>query len=126
MKSGTVFRIGAVVALVFGLAFVLFPEQLMELYDVTLSGPTSYLGRLFGASLLGYAVITWMAKDQSESEAGRAISLGVTIADGVGFVLALLGQLGGHFNALGWTTVAVYLLLALGFGYVYFAKPAAS
>lgn len=98
----------------------------MDLYGVTLSGPTSYLGRLFGASLLGYAILMWMAKDQAGSEAGRAITLGATIGDAIGFVLALLGQLGGHFNALGWSTVAVYLLLALGFGYVYFAKPAST
>jgi hypothetical protein len=30
---------------------------------------------------------------------------------------------GGVENQLGWSTVAIYLLLAVGFGYFRFAKP---
>jgi hypothetical protein len=52
--------------------------------------------------------------------------LALFIADGVGFVLALVGQLGNVVNALGWLTVAIYLLLALGFGYFQFVKPTSS
>jgi len=44
-------------------------------------------------------------------------------SDGVAFVLALMAQLKGVVNSLGWSTVAIYLLLALGFAYFHFAKP---
>jgi hypothetical protein len=41
-----------------------------------------------------------------------------------GFVIALIAQIGGAVNALGWLTVAIYLLLAIAFGYfVFTAKP---
>lgn len=42
--------------------------------------------------------------------------------DMVGFIFALLGQLNGvgGVNALGWSTVASYLLLAAGFAYMRF------
>jgi hypothetical protein len=43
--------------------------------------------------------------------------------DVVGFVVILLGQLAGVANALGWSNVAIYLLLALGFAYVQFMEP---
>jgi hypothetical protein len=35
----------------------------------------------------------------------------------------LIGQLAGIANALGWSSVAIYLLLALGFAYVQFMQP---
>jgi len=38
-------------------------------------------------------------------------------------VMAFIGQLAGIANALGWSTVAIYLLLALGFAYFQFMKP---
>jgi len=34
-----------------------------------------------------------------------------------------MAQLKGVVNSLGWSTVAIYLLLALGFAYFHFAKP---
>ena len=43
----------------------------------------------------------------------------------IGFVVALLGQLSGMMNPLGWSTVAIYLLLALGYGDFQFVKPSA-
>jgi hypothetical protein len=46
----------------------------------------------------------------------------------VGFAASLLGsligQLGGQIGALGWTTVVLYALFTLGYGYFAFMKPA--
>ena len=40
--------------------------------------------------------------------------------DPIGFIVALIGQLGGVMNGLGWITVAIWLFLALGLGYFRF------
>jgi len=48
------------------------------------------------------------------------------VGDAFGFIAALLGRLSGVLNALGWSTVALYLLLALGYGYFQSVKPSAS
>ena len=126
MKLGTLFTINAVVTVVFGLAFVLVAGTLLSLYGITLSPGGLIVARLFGAALLGYAVLTWFARNAEESEARQAVVLALFIGDVVGFIVALLGQLSGAVNALGWSTVAIYLLLALGFGYFQFMKPSAS
>ena len=55
-----------------------------------------------------------------------AIVLALFVSDAVAFVLALMAQLKGVVNSLGWSTVAIYLLLALGFAYFLFAKPSES
>jgi len=126
MKLSTLMVINAIVAFLFGLAFVFVAGTLMSFYGITLSPGGLVVARLFGAALLGYAVLTWFARKAGESEARRAIVLALFIGDAVGFIMALLGQLSGAVNALGWSTVAIYLLLALGFGYFQFVKPSAT
>jgi MFS family permease len=124
MKLSTLMIVNAIVAAVFGLGFVFAPGQVTSLYSPEVGVTLRYVAQLFGAALLGFAVLTWVARNAPDSEARRAILLALFVGDGVGFLLALVGQLGGVVNALGWSTVLIYLLLALGFGYFGFvAKP---
>jgi hypothetical protein len=124
MKLNAFMAIVAVVAGLFGLGFVFIPEQVMSYYGTVPEASTNYMAQLFGAALLGIAVILWLCKDAQDSPVRQAILLGLFVAEGVGFVVALITQLGGTINALGWSTVAIYLLFALGFGYFRFLKPA--
>ena len=126
MKLKTLMIINAIVAIVFGVTFVIVPAQAYSLYDMTANAQLNLMGQLFGAALIGFALLTWMARNATDSDARRAIVLALFIADGIGFVVALIGQLSNVVNALGWSTVAIYLLLALGFGYFQFFKPASS
>lgn len=48
---------------------------------------------------------------------------GNLVGDVIGFVVILIGQLGGIANAIGWSSVAIYLLLALGFASIQFLQP---
>jgi len=127
VKLNTFLTINAIIAAVFGLGFVLFPGQVTSLYGPEVNAPIEYMGQLFGAALLAFAVLTWVARNAPDSEARGAILLALFVGDCVGFVVALIGQLGGVMNALGWSTVVIYLLLAIGFGYFRFgAKPEAT
>ena len=126
MKLNTLLVISAVVAGVFGLAFVLVTGPLMSVYWITLDKAGTLVAQLFGASLIGFAVLNWFARNVADGEARQAIVLGNLASDAVGFVMILIGQLAGVANALGWSSVAIYLLLALGFAYFQFMKPSAS
>ena len=123
MKLSTWLTIAAVVAVVFGLAFVLVTGPLLSFYGVTLDKAGTLVAQLFGAALIGFAVLNWFARGVTDREARQAIVLANLASDTVGFVMALIGQLAGVANALGWSTVALYLLLALGFAYFQFMKP---
>jgi hypothetical protein len=114
----------AVVAGLFGLGFVFVPEQVLSVYGAAPDAGTNYMTQLFGAALLGFATILWLCKDAEDSPERQAILLGLFFAEGIGFVVALKTQLGGAINALGWSTVIIYLLFALGFAYFRFMKPA--
>jgi len=123
MKLGTLLTINAIVAILFGIAFVLMPATLTSYYGITLSPAGLYVGQLFGATLLGFAVLTWSSRNAGESEARQAIVLALFLSHTVALVLSLLAQFAGTVNALGWSTIVIYLLLALGFAYFQFMKP---
>ncbi|OGO69364.1 MAG: hypothetical protein A2Z37_05255 [Chloroflexi bacterium RBG_19FT_COMBO_62_14] len=125
MKLSTLMLVNAVVTGVFGIAFVLVPGQAVTLYGVEATAALKYTGQVFGVALVTLAVLSWSARNVAESEARRAIVLSFLIGDAIGFVVTLIGQLGGVVNSLGWSSVALYLLLALGFGYFQFTKSAA-
>ena len=120
MKLSNLLMVNAIVAGVFGFAFILIPWQVLKFYGIQADPALNYMGQLFGAALFGFAVLSWSAKNAGPSEARNAIVLALFIGDGIGFVVALMGQLSGVVNTLGWSTVAIYLLLALGFGYFKF------
>jgi len=127
MKLCNLMAIKAVVVVVFGIGFILIPTIIMSFYGLTLNPGGAIMTQLFGASFILLGILLWFAKNAPRSEVAlRAIVIAVTIGDAIGFIVALLAQLSGMMNALGWVTVALYLLLALGFGYFQFVKPATS
>jgi hypothetical protein len=122
MKLGNLLMAGAVVTLIFGLALVLVPGTLLSLYSIEVNDAGILLAQLFGAAFLGYTVLNWSARNAVDDEVLRGIVLANLIMDVVGFVVTLLGQLAGVANALGWSSVALYLLFGLGFAYFQFMK----
>jgi hypothetical protein len=126
MKLGVLMSVNAVVAGVFGLALIFAPAEFLSVYGVTTDAQFAFVGQLFGAALFGYGLLTWYARNAADSEARRAIVRALFAADAVGFLIALMAQLRGLVNTIGWSTVAIYLLLAVGFGYFQFKKQAAA
>ncbi|MBE0591883.1 MAG: hypothetical protein IH616_05725 [Gemmatimonadales bacterium] len=121
MKLSALMIVNAIVAAVFGIGFVIAPGYVVSLYSSEGGAMLDLMCKLFGAALVGFAALSWLARNAPDSEARRAIVLAFLVADLVGCVVALLAQLDGVVNALGWSTVAIYLLLAIGFGYFAFA-----
>ncbi len=124
MHLKTLLLVNTVVTAAFGLALLFAPGQVTAAYGITADTGLRYVAQLFGVCLLGFAVLTWFAKDATESEARVAILRGLFVTAGLGFFVALVAQLRGVVNALGWSTVAIFLLLALGWAYFLRAKAA--
>lgn len=122
MNLKNLFLINAIIALFFGVVFVLFPADTLAQYGVKMVPKGAILvARLFGSALLGLAIVSWFTRSFAR-DAQQNIALGLFVVAGVGFVVSLLAQLDAAVNDLGWSTVAIYLLLALGFGYFRFIK----
>lgn len=127
MKLNNMMAIKAVIFVVIGILCVLMPTTFMSLSGATLNQAGAFTTQLLGAMLILISVMLWFARNAPRSEVAlRAIVLAVTIGDLIGFIISLLGQLKGVANALGWAFVVLWLLLACGFGYFQFVKPANS
>ena len=125
MKLSNFLVVKAVISLVFGIVFALVPAVAMSLYGVTLDAGGIMMTRFLGACLIGIGLICWLDRE-ADPKALQGITLALCIGDTVGFLVALVSQLSGLANALGWVNVVIWLLLALGLGYFRFLKPSTS
>jgi hypothetical protein len=124
MQFRTMMVIKAVVCLCFGSLILLAPAFVYSLFlGIGLDNGGAFAARQYAASLIGIMLITWFARNVPESSARWAIALGLCIYDAVGFVLALVGEFTGLLGPMGWSIVALYLFLAVGFGYFLFKSP---
>jgi hypothetical protein len=122
MKVKTLILIMALLCLVWGVGFILFPAPFWALYGLTLDEGGVYMARQLGVVFGMLGLVLWLVRNYAVARALRGIALGLCIGNALGFVVALYGQLTAGISVLGWLGVVTYLLLALGFGY-YLAKP---
>jgi hypothetical protein len=121
--------INSVLAFGFGIAFVIAAEPTAAMYAIEgapgLTPQGLLVTKLLGAALVGFGVVSLQARDAGDSVARRAIALGFVVGNVIAAVIAILGVTSGAVNALGWSTVAIYLLLAAAFGITGLAKSSA-
>jgi len=79
---------------------------------------------LVGGSILGFATLMWFGRKTTSVEARRAIALALLIQDTIGFIASTEIQLGGKINSLGWSSLFLYGILAIGYAYFVFIRPA--
>ena len=118
MKLNAFMIITALVALVFGLGFILAPQWTIGLYGNSLNDVGLFVARYFGAALLGYAFLAWL----NRNAASRGTLGGFFAAMVLGFAVSLYDAFAGVHNSLVWLNVIIYFLLGLGFAYFTFMK----
>jgi hypothetical protein len=123
MSLKTLMLIKAAVCAVLGAIILIVPTFLYSLFGAELSDGGIFAAREYGAALIGNMLVTWIARSAVESTARRAIIIGLCVYDAVGFVVTLIATLTGVLNPLGWLVVALYLFLALAFGYFWWRSP---
>jgi hypothetical protein len=125
MKFKTLMIIKALVCLSLGVPILLAPSFTYSLFGASLSAGGVFAAREYGAALIGNLMVTWFARNAAESDARRAIILGLFVYDAIGFVVTLIAQITGVLGPLGWSAVAIYLFFTVGYGYflVYSPQP---
>ena len=123
MKFSSFLILNAVIALVFGIGFVLLPGTVATLYGMKPGPDVNLAGQFFGVELIAVGLLCWLARNVSDAAAQRAMILAFLIADVIGLIVSIMGTLSGVFNAVGWSAVVIYLGLSLGYAYFQFMKP---
>ena len=122
MTVKTFFAIISLLALVHGVGFVLVPETVAASYGMATSPATLLMARLFGAALVGLALIFWFSRDGS-SESVRGVFIATIVGNTAGLIVVAMGTAAGTLNAMGWIAALIYLFGAAGSGYFLMARP---
>ena len=126
MRLRTLLLIGGLLGLVFGTGFLLAPRPMLTLYGVAAEPSVVLLARFFGAALVQVGLVFYLIRDVGDPKTQRGVIIGSFIGSVAGLVVALTGQFWGLVNEFGWSTVAIYGLLTLGYGSFMFATPTPS
>jgi len=115
MRPNTVFLAGGVIAIAFGLSFLLVPGTVLPMYGAPADAATVLMSRFFGVALLQVGLMLYLLRETRDATTQRSMALAGVVGSVVGVLVSLMGVMGGAVNALGWSTVAIYAALLLGY-----------
>jgi hypothetical protein len=123
MRLGTLLRLAGLLALAFGIGFLFAPARVLSMYGVAAEPTVVLLARFFGSALVQLGLVLYLIRDVSDPTTRRGVVIGSFLGSLAGFVVSLTAQFWGLVNSFGWSTVAIYGLLLLGYGYFVFGSP---
>jgi hypothetical protein len=123
MRLRTLLTIGGLLALVFGLAFLMVPRPVLGLYGVAAEPSVVLMSRFFGAALVQLGLVLYLIRDVGDPRTQRGVVIGSFLGSLAGLVVALTAQFWDLVNAVGWSTVAIYGFLLIGYGSFIFGTP---
>jgi hypothetical protein len=124
MKLSHLFIFNAIVALVFGIGFVLLPTAVYNVFGVEVSPAANTAGQLFGVELVAVGLLCWFVQNARDSAVIPKIILALLVADLLGVIVTAMATLSGVMNPLGWITVVLYLTLVIGYAYFWLRRNA--
>jgi len=125
MKLKQLLIINAIIALAYAVGELFVPQTVGSIYGFldTANPELMLTARYFGWGLLAVGLICALAANTPPSDAKQAVVKALFFAQIVGVIVSVMGIVNGVFNAVGWSAVILYFLLAAGYGYFWFVKP---
>ena len=120
MRFNTLLTVAGVLGIVFGLIFLFAPSPGLSQNGVATDAAGVFLTQFFGAALLQLGLVFLCLRPVEEGNIPR-VALGACLGELAGLSVAVRMQLTGHVNAMGWSSVAIYGLLTIGFATFAFA-----
>jgi len=122
MTIKTLFTISSIFLFLIGLAWLLITKIMLSAWGLEANDALIYISKRFAASVLGFAVILWLAGRSCETDPRRAIVGGLFAVSTIMLVSSLYGVLSNLISAWGWIAVIGEGLLSFGFGYFLLIK----
>jgi hypothetical protein len=105
----------SVLVLLLGAAWLFLPQTMLARWAVQTDATGLYLGRRYGASLLGYAAMLWLAARAGEAAGRSAVLIGAALVAGLLALVSLAGVVTGIVGPGAWASVVIEAVLAAGF-----------
>lgn len=116
----TLFTVGFVAELLFGLTLLALPVQVAEVLSLDLGAFGVTLLRLQGSAFVGFATLLWLGRRNRGRDLRRVVLITVFVFGLISTSLLIYAQIRGLMNPLGWAVIDVQGLLTLAFGFYLF------
>jgi len=123
MSYKILFVLNALVALVFGVGFLVVPTMALKQFGVDEYASTKLVLQFFGTGLLTIGLLAWFAKNVSDAGAQKGMGIALLIGSLAGLVMSVIGAATGSIRNLSWLPMVIYGLFVLGYGFMLFLKP---
>ena len=122
MNYRIMFFINALVAVAFGMGFLIFPSVVLNQFDVDDYASTRTVAQFFGTAMLALGLLLWFAKDVTEAGMQKGMSIALLVGAGGGLIVTFLAMTSRVMRSNGWLVLVIYLLFGLGYAYLVFLK----
>ena len=124
MKLTNLFRLHAILAGLYAIALIIFPQFTMNLLAKKTVGIIGIeMTRLLGAALVLITIMAWRAASLKDFVPRKIIALGLFVYTTLGLFFTLWGQLTGKWSVWGWSSVGTYAIFSIGYGFFLFLQP---
>ena len=116
LQAKYVFIFNFIIAIFFGLGFMFIPDILMTMigFSGIADGPNAF--RFFGIVVFGAGILTFLVRNEGESNARKAIM--ITQVINFALINIFLLVFGDITNLMLWFTFILHILMIIAYGYV--------
>ena len=122
MSYKLMFVLTAIVALAFGIGYLVAPATVLVFFGTEKTVPVQVVSRFFGSALFEIGLFLWFAKDITDAAIQRNFGYAILISTIIGLILSIYGST-LVIRANSWIPILIYALLSLGYGFLLFLKP---
>ena len=124
MNYKLLFVLNAIVVLVVGVAFLFVPMTMLDLFGAEKYVIAKTLGQFFGSAMIALGLLLWFVKDVEDDKMQKGMGYALFASSLIGLIVDIIAVgVDGVIRNYGWITILVYVLFALGYGFMLFMKP---
>ena len=123
MSYRLMFILNAIVALAFGVGYLIVPKMVLGYFGTETTVPVQIVSRFFGSALFALGLVLWFAKDIADANIQKNLGYGLLASNVIGLILAIYGSATRVIGAYGWIPMLIYFFLGLGCAFMVFLKP---
>jgi hypothetical protein len=117
MRINTFMKIAGSVAILFGIAWLVFPRFMADTYGVKTIGDAILVTRFLGLTSIGWGLVGVLVSQSTDWTALRGAAVGSAVGNILGVIVSARYTINGALNAAGWSAVILYGIFFLGFAY---------
>ncbi|HKI55190.1 MAG TPA: hypothetical protein VJ987_13765 [Anaerolineales bacterium] len=111
IKLSLMFTISAIAMFLIGLGLTVMTSLMLGMLGLDANSASIHFAKAGGSALIGVAVMTWLARNASSSDARNALTLGLTLLFLLETIEYLRGIFMGSLGSIAWIAAGMWLLL---------------